>query len=493
MTKKKSILDVFTQISSEHEASRPDLCLRLWNHLNKPFDKVSNEILDEENDEETESKKAPKEVTYTLGRLVQGLGSPRAHIRKCYFSTLVSILSNCGRSFGPVTLIYFKSIIDKHLSKFESKGEKGEILTGRILAYGVAFRSKIFLNSSVDVQQDVIIDMLTKCKERSYLPLLAYTFLVDFLHTIDESTFKTVIWPVLVTEILVNWPSQTFETLYCLLEVHNKYPHLFKKKMILSAVHSHTILHEETIGNVVNMLINVNWEPRLKHPLYKTICVTLAQEDNSELLTLFWTEVENILYNSPTRIQQLAVLNIFSLLMQHLHLEKIMSLLTQNFVNYLINSCKLTVAKTDRLTSSVKTALQLVISRATEKSEESVSAFIYQLLSKLLFESGHLLVDKVTGLKIVFPCIAKLNADEVKLMAANCENVILLSKKSTVRWTFKDRCYATQLLARLISHPQSQDMNWKIKHLKFMLKNSLFSSDSEDGGHVSNELAGMYF
>lgn len=61
-------------------------------------------------------------------------------------------------------------------------------------------------------------------------------------------------WPVLINEILVNWQSQTFETLYCLLEVYNKYPQMFKKKMILSALHSHTILHEETIENVVNIL-----------------------------------------------------------------------------------------------------------------------------------------------------------------------------------------------------------------------------------------------
>lgn len=55
------------------------------------------------------------------------------------------------------------------------------------------------------------------------------------------------------------------------------------------------------------------------------------------------------------------------------------------------------------------------------------------------------------GLKVVFPCIAKLDAKHVKLVAKKCENIILLNKTkklANVRWNFKDRSYATQLLAR---------------------------------------------
>lgn len=73
---------------------------------------------DEENTENT----VPQEVEYMLRRLIQGLGSARAFIRKNYFATLTSILSQWNFSHSQITLSYFKSLIDKHLSKFESKG-----------------------------------------------------------------------------------------------------------------------------------------------------------------------------------------------------------------------------------------------------------------------------------------------------------------------------------------------------------------------------------
>lgn len=154
---------------------------------------------------------------------------------------------------------------------------------------------------------------------------------------------------------MVEWPSQTFETLYCLLEVHQKYPQLFKKKLILSVFKTHVILHEDTIDNVVKLLTvsvetllsfyfiysyfqiiftnssqNITWEPRLKHPLYKTIGFIMAQSDNLELMLKFWTGVETVLHNSPTKMQQLAVLNIFCCMIKHLDLNQV-NIVTTSF------------------------------------------------------------------------------------------------------------------------------------------------------------------
>lgn len=69
----------------------------------------------------------PKEITYTLKRLIQGLGSSRVPIRKSYFATLVLLLSNSNFYFGPITLEYFKEIVDQQLSKYDSKGVRLEI------------------------------------------------------------------------------------------------------------------------------------------------------------------------------------------------------------------------------------------------------------------------------------------------------------------------------------------------------------------------------
>ena len=67
---------------------------------------------------------------------------------------------------------------------FFSLQEEGEVLSGRILAYGAAMRSKIFSSGAIELQQAVISEMLSKSKERSYLPLLTYTFITEFIKTV---------------------------------------------------------------------------------------------------------------------------------------------------------------------------------------------------------------------------------------------------------------------------------------------------------------------
>lgn len=158
-----------------------------------------------------------------------------------------------------------------------------------------------------------------------------------------------MVWPVLVKEVMVDWSSQSFETLNCLLEIQDKYPTILKKKQILSTFGTSTILHEETVENIQKMLIvsginsdenlsnwyewffwstclqNITWEPCLKHPLYETIgkCLTTGDEDY-ELLDKFWAYVDNALNNSPTRLKILATFTIFGAIMKHLPLEKVM-------------------------------------------------------------------------------------------------------------------------------------------------------------------------
>lgn len=48
----------------------------------------------------------------------------------------------------------------------------------------------------------------------------------------------------------------------------------------------------------------------------------------------------------------------------------------------------------------------------------------------------------------------------------------------------------SNLVFRLISHPESQDMDWKIKHLKLMMKYAVFVPQPEDGVQISSELSG---
>lgn len=159
----KKVLTVFTQLTDEEEATKPDLCVRLWNYLNYLNQSDSAEVIfsisfficsyfalseisqifcclefklnnsvffclhcecvifqqaDEENSENT----IPLDVEYVLRRLIQGLGSARAFIRKNYFATLTSLVSQWNFSHSQISLSYFKSLVDQYLCKSESRG-----------------------------------------------------------------------------------------------------------------------------------------------------------------------------------------------------------------------------------------------------------------------------------------------------------------------------------------------------------------------------------
>lgn len=61
-----------------------------------------------------------KEVFYVLTRLIRGLGSPKTQVRTVYYSVLVVIVSRLlDKSW--FNLDSFKDIVDKELTKYDSK------------------------------------------------------------------------------------------------------------------------------------------------------------------------------------------------------------------------------------------------------------------------------------------------------------------------------------------------------------------------------------
>lgn len=147
----------------------------------------------------------------------------------------------------------------------------------------------------------------------------------------------------------------------------------------------------------------------------------LAKEENSELMSLFWSYTNNLITSSPTRLQQLAVFTIFCSIAQHVDTEQVCHfnlyyvvwlnsvstnysplqigmLLTSDFVDMIINCCKSASSKSDKLLIKAKESLQLIISRATQKQDADSPALVYKILCKLTFDSGYLLIDKLTGM-----------------------------------------------------------------------------------------------
>lgn len=53
--------------------------------------------------------------------------------------------------------------------------------------------------------------------------------------------------------------------------------------------------------------------------------------------------------------------------------------------------------KTDELSVVGKSTLQLIVTKVTDKEEAVDSSVVYKILCKLMFESGQILIDKLTS------------------------------------------------------------------------------------------------
>lgn len=94
---------------------------------------------------------------------------------------------------------------------------------------------------------------------------------------------------------------------------------------------------------------------------------------------------------------------VFMIIFCILLLNQVPSLLTPFFLDHLINSCRSATYKKDILSVTSREALQFLVTHVTTNNDEKV---ISEVLCKILFDSGHLLVDKITGIKdCIFFCI----------------------------------------------------------------------------------------
>lgn len=71
---------------------------------------------------------------------------------------------------------------------------------------------------------------------------------------INEDTFMKVVWPILKSHILVDWSNQSFETLYCLIEIQNLFPNVLKKKLILPILNTKSVVHTDSMEIIQKML-----------------------------------------------------------------------------------------------------------------------------------------------------------------------------------------------------------------------------------------------
>lgn len=123
----KSVLDLFGKVIKAPHNAQPKLCMQLVKYLHlfgnesvSPFTIINFIHLLKCSVSFQLNEQQQKEVYYVLTRLVRGLGSSKTQVRSVYFSLLVVIVSRL-KDKPWFDLDNFKNIVDKELTKFDSK------------------------------------------------------------------------------------------------------------------------------------------------------------------------------------------------------------------------------------------------------------------------------------------------------------------------------------------------------------------------------------
>ncbi|XP_012288300.1 DNA polymerase V [Orussus abietinus] len=471
-----TVLDYFTKLTADKERDRLTGAAGLLEYFSR-YDPM-----------ETENK----ELNYALTRLLRSLGASRVAIKKGSYTTLTAFLST--NPHVSVARILDIMNVQLHPVNSNSKGENADIYMGQILTCGALIRSNILLKSSKEDWIKVLEILLTAGKKRSYLSFISTSFVFDFITELDKKSFA-VIWPLIQQEYGKSWKEQTLDTFYGLLFIQDKFPAMVNSTFLNKHLETDEIIGAKSIQNLIELLTDT---PRIvccQHPVYKIFCEKLVLTD----YTLeFWAGIDKH-FLKPSKSMEHLSLEIFKLIISNVKDKSIIpSLLTPNFLQHMLKRFQLyKKIKNDEVSLAFKETLSLLV---TTVSDEKVKTKIQvAVLKKLILYPGDLMIEKITGTKIIQMIVAKLNAEGVKKIAKVYTEIVENSKAKeksntkTESWTNAERVYAVQLLTRLLGHPAvTLDKDWRLHQLIFLFTLGLCETPTV-GGELSPQIKDSFY
>ncbi|XP_011495730.1 PREDICTED: DNA polymerase V [Ceratosolen solmsi marchali] len=465
-----TLLECFPKLLKDNTSERVDGGLMLLQHLSK----------------EVQENGESKEFNHILNRLVRGLGSNKISSRKGFYCTLtVYLLLNPSTKIDKII-----SIMDNELktSASSSKSEFADINNGRILACGSIIRSNILKTSSVDEQKRILECLLHCGKQRSYLRFESVSFLIEFLNQLDNNDSLAPIWMLIEQEICKPVAEQTLDTFYALLIIQDKFPEIISKKILKNCFGSEDIINEESIKDILKILTNL---PRIicyKHPIYEVFCEKLIA---TKFVEEFWLGIDQR-FIKPSKTDEYLGVELLNLILKSTTNKSIIpTLLSHNFLKYMLKRFSNNARhKVDDVAIGFKKALSQIVKLLEVK--ELKAKLQISVLKKLILYPGDLMIEKITGTKVLQMIISNLNADGIKKLANLYREIAANTKfkdkfNSTQEpWTKCERIYAVQLLSvKLMHHPEIiSDLEWRVEQLKFLFNLGLCEVST-----VSTELA----
>ncbi|KAG8225834.1 hypothetical protein J437_LFUL004763 [Ladona fulva] len=488
-TVQSSTLEALRNLGKPSEVERVEAALNL-------LKRISGKQFTPKDDSEGEKN----EVDYVLERLVRGVGASRVTARTGFYSALVALLT-----YHKISARNILNLVKKELVKGKtvSKSEAADIHMGQVLVYGAIIRSGLFVEAVKDDQTEILNDLLSAGKKRTYITLVAYSFIIQLVKEVNRKLFQKVIWPGIQESCGLNkdWKDRSLDEIYLLIGVRAHFPSIVAD----SASH----LNPDNIPQIASVLVNIPNVSYVGHPVYNSYCQEIAA---TEHVSLFWSEVEKQL-SKPYRNRQLIALQMLEHLVNYLpDKNMIPSFITPLFISFTLKSksSKRHPQEKDGLDVFVKVKHIFPTIMKNLESEEVKEKTKVEVLKKLLFHPGSFTFEKNTGLKVVQPITTSLIPTGVKKlskvyrevvsgkMESEGENEVRKRKMKdfkAIPWKNKERIYAAQLLARLIGTPcMANENEWKLNQVKFLLHWGIYSkhfghSNSDETGFVGVELA----
>ncbi|CAH0548937.1 unnamed protein product [Brassicogethes aeneus] len=477
---KQTVLDNFSKITNPNEKVRVKSASNLLNHL--------SEIKENEKDD--------SELKYALGRIIRGLGSSTNQARTGFYSALVGLLGI--REDVSVSDLF--EHVEKHLHRVGSntKGENADVSSGQILVCGAIIRSELFYRSNAEEQKKIIELLISAGKERTYLTLVSYIFILNVLEKVTDKEAEKIVLPLIKTEILKPINEYTLDSLYFLMAVQQSKPNLVKHKLLKNAFGSDKVICQPNLSQLSNILTAIPRITSLPHPIFELFAQNLT---SSEHLVEFFTELDKHLHR-PNRNKHLAITTLFSHVLSTVaDYEAISDLLGENFVKQTICYFKTFTKyqKDGEFQKQMHDFFEKLV--ATLKGESVGSTAKIRVLKRLLFHPGTFIFEKITKSKIIQHITSTLDADGVKeLSDVYCDVVtgklsVDIGPNTNERWLNNDRLYAAHLLVKLLHLPVVQKCNdWKVEKLMFLMTMGIFNkSISNVGVELANSLKDTFY
>ncbi|CAH1163207.1 unnamed protein product [Phaedon cochleariae] len=464
-----TMLDHFSNITNSQENVRQKNSISLLKYLNDNYENSD-------------------ELKYALGRIIRGLGSSTTSARTGFYSVLVTILNMNEHIMVNSVFEHVKKHL--HTAGSNNKSENADICTGQILAYGALIKSNLWSRSSDDEQKQIVEGLMKPSKERSYLGLVAYQFLVHLFEKIDKKGMKRI-FPIVKEEISKPWPEQNLDTLYLLCCIQNKYPELITKQGLSNTLGTEEVICSGSLERLCNVLMTFPRITSLQHSTYEII---INEVSESSLLPDFVRQLDSKL-DIPNRNKQLLVTKLLTLILERIKDSSVIpELLTRNFIHQTLNYFKSLDRKNqDR---EFLQMIELFFNQLLTalKHEQVKSTTKIAVLKKLLFSPGTFIFEKITRSKIVQLITQSLDAVGVKDLAIVYKSVVegedRVDNKYSLNenWLNNDKLYAAHLLIKLLNHVAVKDQNdWKVQQLIFLMNLGLLKNDT--GRQVGIELA----